>query len=517
MKPLSTISVLAKLGLIIAIALSALAAVTASNLLALRHSGELSLAVMDSELQAVTRLGQARAMVGNLRRFEKDIFLNLGEEKAFEGYLGKWRKELTDGATLMQSCRDVLTDAENSRVESMLAGLGNYGKGFEGLVQRINTGQLNDPWAANKAMEPLKADVRAMDKALDELVAAIDQRVAARRAEIQATAKRQLAVGLVSLVTAAAGLSALAWVISRSIRQPLAYAQSALAAMAAGDLSQSIEAVGSDELATMTRQLSAMQSSLRDVVASIHESADSVATASTQIAQGNMDLSGRTERQAANLQQTTASLSELSGTVRAGAETAHEADHLASGASEAAVRGGRLFGQVVATMDAIQSSSRRIADIISVIDGIAFQTNILALNAAVEAARAGEQGRGFAVVAGEVRSLAGRSAEAAREIKSLIAASSERVSSGSAVVGEAGQAMGEIVTQVGNVSALIARLSGASTEQSRGIGEVGQAMNLLDTATQQNAALVEESAAAAGSLRLQAMRLAETAAVFRLA
>jgi methyl-accepting chemotaxis protein len=241
-----------------------------------------------------------------------------------------------------------------------------------------------------------------------------------------------------------------------------------------------------------------------------------VATASSQIANGNADLSGRTERQAANLQQTAAALLQLAGSVHANAQTAKQADGLALSAGEVALRGGQLVGEAVRTMAEIQTSSARMADIIGTIDGIAFQTNILALNAAVEAARAGEQGRGFAVVASEVRTLAGRSAAAAREIKSLIAASTERVASGSAIVTQAGQTMSEIVGRVQQVTLLIATLSRTAGQQSAGIDAVGQAMTQLDATTQQNAALVEESAAAAESLRTQAGRLTETAGVFRL-
>jgi methyl-accepting chemotaxis protein len=399
----------------------------------------------------------------------------------------------------------------------MQRGLENYRKGLEGLVQRIATGQLNDPWAANAAMEPLKGDVRAMDKALDELIGAVDAQVQGRQAEIAAATKRQLALGGGGFVVAALLLTALAWAIGRAITQPLASAAAALERVAGGDLSQPIVARGSDELAAMTRRLAGMQDALREVAASIQGSADSVATASAQIAGGSSDLSSRSEQQAASLQQTAASMSQLSDAVRSSAETARQADTLAGGASEVARRGGELVTQVVATMQDIQASSRRIADIIGTIDGIAFQTNILALNAAVEAARAGEQGRGFAVVASEVRSLAGRSAAAAREIKSLISVSVERVDSGSAIVDATGRTMADVVAQVQQVTDLIAHLSASAAEQSRGIAQIGAAVTQLDGTTQQNAALVEESAAAADGLKAQAARLAQAAAVFRLA
>ncbi len=259
-----------------------------------------------------------------------------------------------------------------------------------------------------------------------------------------------------------------------------------------------------------------MQVNLARVVGQVRNASDSIATGSAQIATGNADLSQRTEEQASNLQQTAASMEQMNATVNNNAATAREAAQLASTASAAAEKGGRVVGQVVATMEDITTSSKKIVDIIGVIDGIAFQTNILALNAAVEAARAGEQGRGFAVVASEVRSLAQRSAEAAKEIKGLIGASVENVEAGSKLAGEAGANMEDIVVQVKRVADLIAEISSATIEQTGGIGQVSDAVNQLDHVTQQNAALVEESAAAADSLRQQASRLAEVVSVFKL-
>jgi methyl-accepting chemotaxis protein len=514
---LSRISVTTKLVLIAGVALSALVGVTAGGLLAVRHAGTVSLDVMDHELEAIKQLGMARASVGNMRRFEKDLFLNMGDDTATATYLKKWRDETRLGAEVMRASQKRLSTADQATIDTLLAGLARYTAGFESIVKRLETGQLNDPWAANKAMEPLKADIRAMDKALDAVVAAVEQGVAERRSAIVADNQRMLLAGAIALGLSALALSTLTWLIGRNITQPLAHAGTVLARVAGGDLSLDIAPQGSDELATMMCRLAEMQGALRRVVGGMKDSADGVATASSQIAVGNADLSGRTERQAASLQQTAAAMVELAGSVRASAQTARQADQLAASAGEVAARGGRLVGEAVRTMEAIQVSSARIADIIGTIDGIAFQTNILALNAAVEAARAGEQGRGFAVVASEVRALAGRSAGAAREIKSLIAASSERVASGSAVVSEAGQTMIDIVGRVEQVTALIAQLSSTASQQSAGIDEVGRSMTQLDATTQQNAALVEESAAAAESLRVQAARLTATASVFRLA
>ena len=306
-----------------------------------------------------------------------------------------------------------------------------------------------------------------------------------------------------------------AWVI-RSITGPINQAVAVSQAVAAGDLNVQFEARGKNETAQLLIALKQMVGSLSQVVSDVRSGSEGVATASAQIAQGNNDLSARTEQQASALQQTAASMEELSSTVKQNADSARSANQLAVNASSVAERGGAVVAQVVNTMKGINESSRRISDIISVIDGIAFQTNILALNAAVEAARAGDQGRGFAVVASEVRSLAGRSAEAAREIKMLINASVERVEQGTAQVDEAGITMSEVVSAIKRVTDLMGEISAASREQSEGVNQVGEAVVQMDQVTQQNAALVEEMAAAAGSLEQQARELVSTVSVFKL-
>ena len=317
------------------------------------------------------------------------------------------------------------------------------------------------------------------------------------------------------LLLSALGM-ALGRTVTRSISDAVESARASAVRIAAGDLSNAPPATSSDELGELMTAMAAMQASLIRVVGSVRQNADSVATASVQIAQGNLDLSARTEQQASALEETAATMDQLNTTVSNNADSAQQANALAQSATSIAVRGGEMVGQVVEKMDGISAASRKIAEIIGVIDGIAFQTNILALNAAVEAARAGEQGRGFAVVAGEVRSLAQRSAAAAREIKGLINASVERVEQGSALVNQTGRTVDEVVDAIKRVSEIVARISAASAEQSLGVQQVGQAVSQMDQVTQQNAALVEESAAAAEGLKQQAHDLVQAVALFKL-
>ena len=308
----------------------------------------------------------------------------------------------------------------------------------------------------------------------------------------------------------------LAWRVSRHITRSLHGAVDMARAVATGDLTRRARVQGDDEFSSLMQSLNDMGQSLDHVVSQVREGTHSIALASAEIAQGNHDLSARTESQASALQQTAASMEELSSTVRQNADNARVANQVAQEASEVAEQGGTVVAQVVETMKGIEGSSRRISDIIGVIDSIAFQTNILALNAAVEAARAGEQGRGFAVVASEVRSLAGRSADAAKEIKALISDSTERVGHGTRLVDAAGTTMNSVVNSIQRATALMKEISAASSEQSAGVAQVGDAITQMDTATQQNAALVEEMAAAASSLRTQSDQLVEAVAVFKV-
>jgi len=315
------------------------------------------------------------------------------------------------------------------------------------------------------------------------------------------------------------GLAAAFWlstIFMRSITSPVNYAVKVANSIAAGDLRVRVDVRGNNELGQLMQALAAMRDHLAQLVQEVMRGSESVATASAQIAQGNNDLSSRTEEQASALEQTSASMEELGSTVQQNAANAQQANQLAQHASQVATRGGAVVGQVVHTMKDINESSRRIADIIGVIDGIAFQTNILALNAAVEAARAGEQGRGFAVVASEVRSLAGRSAEAAREIKALISTSVERVEQGTVLVDQAGNTMDEVVSSIRRVTEIVGEISASGAEQATGVAQVVEAVAQMDQTTQQNAALVEEMAAAADSLRGQAQSLVQTVSTFKV-
>ncbi|MGM9487099.1 methyl-accepting chemotaxis protein [Ideonella sp. YS5] len=392
---------------------------------------------------------------------------------------------------------------------------GRYGPVALAIVGMALEGKRDEAIAKmNAECRPLLAELLKTSETLIES----DQAAAkARAATAEAAYSEDRLLLVLACVAAVAAAVGLGWVLSNAVTVPLNRAVRVAEAVASGDLSTQIAVDRTDETGLLLSSLKRMNDSLSGMVGQVRRSADQIATASSQIATGNQDLSNRTEEQAAALQQTVASMAQMTSTVQHNAENSRQASELAQSAAEAAGRGGEVVRRVVATMGEISASSRQIGDIIGVIDGIAFQTNILALNAAVEAARAGEQGRGFAVVAGEVRSLAQRSAQAAREIKGLIGTSVDKVEAGSQLVGEAGDAMQDIVTQVQRMNGLMAEIDASTREQSRGIEQVNDAIGSIDRGTQQNAALVEQSSAAAESLTQQAGGLLQSIAVFRTA
>jgi methyl-accepting chemotaxis protein-1 (serine sensor receptor) len=377
----------------------------------------------------------------------------------------------------------------------------------EGDVERA-TARMNGPM--HKLALPMGKDLAALVKIQTD-VAAADFK---RSQEILAIVRLVCFAGLVFGLAIAAWLG---WLLVRAIVRPLEEAVNIAGAVAQGDLTQRIEVRSNDETGRLMAALRNMNDSLVEIVTRVRAGTDTISTASGEIADGNLDLSARTEQQAGSLEETASSMEELTSTVKQNADNARQANVLAGSASQIAGKGGEVVAQVVETMGAINTSAGKIVDIIAVIDGIAFQTNILALNAAVEAARAGEQGRGFAVVAGEVRNLAQRSAAAAKEIKSLIDDSVGKVQHGSLLVDQAGATMKEIVSSVGRVTDIMAEISAASQEQTAGITQVNEAIVQMDQATQQNAALVEQASAAAQSLQHEAATLAHTVAAFRIA
>jgi methyl-accepting chemotaxis protein len=366
---------------------------------------------------------------------------------------------------------------------------------------------------AGKVADTERAYVRKMNEMVELQSGKMEEEAALCKNEFAQA--REILIGVAAAALLMAFLTA--WYATRSITHPIREAVDLATRVAGGDLTANIEVTTADETGQLMQALKDMNASLARIVVEVRNGTESIATSSEQIAAGNEDLSSRTEQQAASLEETASSMDELTGTVKQNAENARQANQLATSASEAAQQGGAVVSEVVQTMGSINDSAKKIAEIIGVIDGIAFQTNILALNAAVEAARAGAQGRGFGVVAAEVRTLAQRSATAAKEIKSLIGDSLEKVNAGTKLADQAGATMNDIMTRVRHVSDIIGEITAASGEQSAGIVQINQAISQMDGVTQQNAALVEEAAAAAGSLREQANRLVKMVGVFKLA
>jgi len=399
-------------------------------------------------------------------------------------------------------------------LDRMLAANDKYVQGQEELIKRIQAGDEQGARAfLTEVMRPALGELKG---AVNEQLA-LQREIATRRADDARATEASTRLLMLALALASLAVAILvAWWNTRSITRPLARALDVANTVAAGDLTSRIEVTSRDETGRLLQALKTMNENLVRTVTTVRTSTETIGTASGEVAAGNLDLSSRTEQQASSLEETASSMEELTSTVKQNADNARQANTLAEAASSVAERGGQVIGEVVGTMERINSSAGKIADIIGVIDGIAFQTNILALNAAVEAARAGEQGRGFAVVATEVRNLAQRSAAAAKEIKGLIGDSTEAVAAGSKLVNDAGATMSEIVDSVRRVTDIMSEITAASSEQTAGIEQINEAVAQMDQVTQQNAALVEQAAAASASMQEQTAKLAEAVSVFRI-
>jgi len=442
-----------------------------------------------------------------------------GDDAADIQAMAKRMKDISAGVSGIQQELDKLVVLPKGR--EMLATIADKRKAYVAARDKLFGAQDSgsaDP-AALKRM--LDSEVTPAMNAYEDGLLALSKRQGDMADEAREAVSQAYASGVKVLVAFTAVALALggmlAWMLTRSITRPLREAVAVANAVAQGDLSSRIEVQSSDETGALMAALKSMNDNLNALVTRVRSGADSIATAAGEVAAGNQDLSSRTEQQAGSLEESASSMEELTSTVKQNADNAQQGNRMAASASSIASRGGEVVSQVVETMGAINASAHKIVDIITVIDGIAFQTNILALNAAVEAARAGEQGRGFAVVAGEVRILAQRSAAAAKEIKTLIDDSVEKVGTGSRLVDEAGATMQEVVASVRQVTAIMTEISAASREQSAGIAQVNDAITQMDQVTQQNAALVEQAAAATESMQEQACSLAEAVSVFRLA
>nr|WP_295769525.1 methyl-accepting chemotaxis protein [Rhodoferax sp.] len=487
-----------------------------TNTYMLSNQAQSSLAVSRSSLDSFKTMAAAQQQIGDVH---SSVYRTVAQSAAMGE--GKVKAARADFAQQLAGAKRVIdglssgaasSEALQNDVKTATALIDKYAKEVDDAIRSA----LEDPNTSIAALE--RGDV--LFKELSKVSAGMTARIenVTEATITQSTDKvRTISVTLSLVALALGGIAVfMSWLMQNKIMAELARAVDVAGAVATGNLRVDASTQRQDEVGDLMRALGAMTSQLNQSITTVRDSSESIRYSSAEIATGNQDLSARTELTASNLQRASSSTEQLTGTVQQSAESAKRANQLAASAAAVAARGGVVVSQVVSTMEEINSSARKIADIIGVIDGIAFQTNILALNAAVEAARAGEQGRGFAVVASEVRSLAGRSAEAAKEIKNLIGVSVSKVESGSRLVATAGETMTEIVGSVQKVSDIIGEIASAASEQSDGIRSVNAAVGELDEMTQQNAALVEQSAAAAESLREQAERLAQVVSIFKL-
>ena len=472
---------------------------------------------MANSFAEVSHMAELRGEMGAIRQHEKDMIIAYEKPESVKAAHTKWLASLEQSKKVAARFIEGPEDNDNAIAQAIVKRLDSYRDQFAHVARQLEAGGYDTATIANRMSGKAVAEFDEADKLLKELDGVLQGEVKAAVADQNSVSNQTLWLFALAVLITVLVVVPTTLMNMLSICRPLADARRMALAIAGGDLSQRIAAEGKYEVADLQRALTDMQQGLGALVAQVRDASGSIATASQEIATGNQDLSQRTEQTASNAQEAVASLSQITSNVQQTASSSQMANQLASSASSTATRGGSVVAQAVASMHEISASSRKIGDIIGLIDSIAFQTNILALNAAVEAARAGEQGRGFAVVASEVRSLAQRSAAAASDIKGLIHNSVTAVDGGVRHVEDAGAAMKEIVASVQRVGDIIGEITAAASEQSAGIGQVNQSVGEIDRMTQQNAALVEESAAAAESLREQAARLSKVVQQFRLA
>jgi methyl-accepting chemotaxis protein len=517
MNILSSLSIRARLYFSTVFALALLVLICAAGYWALNSTRATLKVLMDQKVQVLTDIGDLRATLGEARRIEKDIVINFNNTVEVSNLRGEWKKSLDTLRKQFAAVRQAQAgDADYTRsIDQSLAAVKQYEDGIVPVFDQIERAQI-DGSAAGAYAERVKQHMQAADKLLSELTLKARGQMNAAQQNIESRTAALSGMLVLILAVACLVLIPITFFIARNISRSLGLARDMAERIAHGDLSSDIDTGKTDEVGQLVQAMGRMQEALRGLVRQVQQAAESISLASGEIASGNQDLSSRTEQTVSNLQVASMSMTLLTGTVEQSAESSRQANQYATSAAEVAARGGAVVAQVVTTMDDINASSKKINDIIGVIDGIAFQTNILALNAAVEAARAGEQGRGFAVVASEVRNLAGRSAAAAKEIKALIGASVDRVEGGTRLVADAGQTMEELVSSVRQVTDIIGNITAAATEQSASIGQVSASVYELDQMTQQNAALVDESTAASESLKEQAAQLNRAVSQFKL-
>jgi methyl-accepting chemotaxis protein len=472
---------------------------------------------VDHAVAEIRSVAATRVAIGQVRVLEKSMVIEYEDTQRVAAHRQAWNAATARVQKALEALLVGEEDQDNAHARKGLEELKNYIQRSNGVLDRVSAGDYDNPRTADRMLGRAKEHMALLEAELDTIDGIVNAETTSSQAAL-ANMVHQTGLGLVvAIAVVMLAVVPLTLVSARSIITPVQQARQVALAIAEGDLRQPVVATGHDEASELLRALAHMQQALAGVVGEVRAASVQVKQGAGEMQSGSGELGQRTEQASGQLQRTASSMTQLTGTVQQTADSAAQANTLATRAAEVAARGGELVQQVVGTMQEIHASSRRIADIIGTIDGIAFQTNILALNAAVEAARAGEQGRGFAVVAGEVRSLAGRSAEAAREIKSLINSSVQGVDSGSQIVNQAGQTMQEIVASVQRVADIIGEISLAANEQSSGIAQVGTAVAELDGMTEQNAALVQQSTRAATSLREQSERLAALTQRFRLA